>query len=134
MEKTFGELTREEKLTLLTAWVDEAPVEFKIPGDAIWRTTKFPSWSPRFAYRIATTPDKIPWDVVDERFVCSARVPSGIIHVFKKKPRLLEISWSVTGNEYCALQQGIFTNIVPGTCDWRDSLQWRPGCEPEEVE
>ena len=45
----FGELSRDEKIELMTKWVDGAEVEINIDGD--WRSVNYPMWGSESVYR-----------------------------------------------------------------------------------
>ena len=62
--KTFGELSREEKHALFTAWMDEKTIEIRF-DDGNWHPVDLPSWVPEREYRIAPTKPSIDWAEVD---------------------------------------------------------------------
>lgn len=51
--RKFGELSREEKINLLTAWVDGASIETYSDFSESWRPIPMPIFMPDVKYRIS---------------------------------------------------------------------------------
>jgi hypothetical protein len=50
--KTFGKMTREEKIALLTAWVDGREIESYSGSSGVWVFSRNPSWYSDCMYRV----------------------------------------------------------------------------------
>ena len=131
--KPFGELSRDEKLALMTAWVDGKQIEYynyrckwAEPVDCR------PTWHHNNIYRIKPdTPDSIDWSHVSPEYKWMARNPCGLAQLFRDKPWVDPSceSWMVeeyyhnTRRGQCA---SVFSSYQQGTVDWKDSLVERP--------
>lgn len=140
--KPFGELSRDEKLALMTAWVDGEFIEWRAAGWKTWKFTTEPNWQLHHAYRIAPKPVVKPslnWDHVAPEYVSLVVDEDGAGWLYTKPPR--------ASGEGFIYQQGrgwgtayAFTSFNPGSFvpnkngiveNWQDSLVYRPGFEPE---
>jgi hypothetical protein len=119
--KTFGELSREEKIELFSAWVDGKPIEYYSNKNVGWVATTPPSWSKDFYYRVKVTQDYIDWDQVQPQYKWMARSCSGNTYLYKVKPELMYDCWgaSLRTEEIVKVTQ---SSYIQGTTDWKDSL------------
>jgi len=136
--KPFGELSREEKLELLTAWVDGKTIEFFSRVKEQWEKIAAPSWVENSQYRIALTPDSIDWSHVSPDLKYIARDLNGEVWIYNHKPKLDRSSnrW-LSDADIIASNYGrkilwderhgcVFSSYVRGTVYWKDSLVERP--------
>jgi len=112
-------------IEVMQAYVDGHPVESMTEYSA-WQINPNPLWDFSLAnYRIAKTPDTINWDHVAPEFKYMARDEDGTVFLYEVKPERLRGYWR---NGYKALAIS-HSSYRRGTCDWKDSLVIRPGCE-----
>lgn len=118
--KPFGELDRETKIALFTAWVDGAQIEYD------WGA--FPTLSTGFqahyTYRVASTKPSIDWSHVAPQFKWMATDCDGDTWLYDDQPEILGKIWVYNGS-HC-IEVDAFASFTPGTCDWKDSLVQRP--------
>jgi hypothetical protein len=139
----FSELSREEKLELITAWVDGSVIEaYSAFGE--WRAvpTGFAWWGTSI-FRIAPKPvvkPSINWDHVSEKFVALAVDEDGTWVLYSGAPVADRDSFAYFGERALAVN---FASFIPGSFipskdgvveNWRDSLVFRPGYEPKGKE
>ena len=120
--KTFGEMSREEKLELLAAWVDGKKVEY-LSSYSGWQTCEKPTWEVAVSFRVkSVVQDSINWSHVREDFKYMARDEDGRVFLYKALPYRSETVWSFLGYQAA----GIFSSYKRGDTDWKDSLVCRP--------
>jgi len=99
------------------------------------------NWNSNTVYRVApNTKDSINWDHVANEFICMARDDNGKVYAYTNKPNCGDKVWSEPGDiDSCAgvdilasYRVDILASYKRGTCDWKDSLVFRPGHEPKE--
>jgi hypothetical protein len=129
--KAFSDLSRNERLELLTAWVDGKEIELNNTYfDGKWNTCSNPQWSPYVAYRVkpvALTKPSINWEHVHKDYKWMATDKSGETYVFTEIPTMngLHGYWdSPQDSPFCGV--GALASFVSGTCNWVDSLTERP--------
>lgn len=117
-------------IEVMQAYVDGERVESRLDRSwADWEKVEFPEWNfPNVYYRIAKTPDTINWDHVAPEFKYMARGENGFGYLYNHKPILLENTWEWIEGTKIAKPE-LFSSYRRGTCDWKDSLVIRPGCE-----
>ena len=71
----------------------------------------------------AVTKPSIDWSHVSEDFQYLAMDSGGLHHLFAEKPEPIVVEWT-THALYIYAEH--FASLIPGTCDWRDSLVKRP--------
>lgn len=120
--KTFGELTREEKIQLFTAWVDGSELESKFSEKDEWTQNDSPSWSLKVRYRIKPTKPSINWDHVHSDYNWLATDKDGNSFLSPQKPQLTENYWMSAFRKSAK----IFASFKPGTCAWEESPVERP--------
>lgn len=103
-----------------------------------WLTNGFqpivkPHWHADVVYRVAPpTKDTINWDHVADEFICMARDADGETCVYKKEPRQGFNFWYTSSRvPNSGLNAHGYASYKRGTCDWKDSLVFRPGHEPK---
>jgi len=109
------------------------PYEFWYEYDGSWPTIYNPSWFRTYIYRVAPgTKDTINWDHVADQFICMARDADGLAYAYTSKPKIgctdVVGCWR-WGGDYAGVH--VVASYKPGTCDWKDSLVFRPGHEPK---
>ncbi len=118
IDRPFGELDRETKIALLTAWVDGAQIE---RGGRIFDP---PMWDKYYTYRVAATKPSIDWSHVAPQFKWMATSKSGLTWLSEADPYLGQAMWC-TNTGRC-INADAFASFRAGTCDWKDSLVQRP--------
>lgn len=73
------------------------------------------------------TKDTINWDHVADKFICMARDEPGFGWVYTQPPKKVDSTWWGGG----VRRADTFASYKRGTCDWKDSLVFRPGHEPK---
>jgi len=121
--KTFGELTRDEKIALFTAWVDDKTIEYHCKTK--WLSNDRPAWHEASLYRIAVTPNTINWDHVAPEFVAMATDWIGT-YLYRGVPTFSEggEAWRLHGSD--AADALPFASFRRGTVAPADSLVLRP--------
>lgn len=121
--KTFGELTKQEKLDLFEAWLDGGTIQFNKVGD--WQNTDFPYWLPEMYYRVKPTKPSINWDHVSNNLNYLIRDNNTHV-VCQNEPTFDGRTWK--GYSYY-IPASAYKSFKPGTCKPEDSLVIRPGYE-----
>jgi len=125
IDKPFGDLDRETKIALFTAWVDGDGLEHYSSMIGDWVNSSVPSWGRSIRYRkAAPTEPSIDWDHVAPQFKWMATDDSGTTMLYEEKPRLSRTEWEWAGGD-CANITAL-ASFRAGTCDWKDSLVQRP--------
>lgn len=119
IDKPFGELDRETKIALFTAWVDGAQIELDPRG-----TICDPMWARTCVYRVAQTKPSIDWSHVDKQFKWLAADEDDKTYLYSCCPQRTTGQWIGDGTG-CGLAT-TFASFRPGNCDWCDSLVRRP--------
>lgn len=129
IEKPFGLLSK-KKQTALKAYYEAGGAVQLYMGDCIWVAVEKALWHEDCCYRAKPaepTKPKIPWDILADELICAARDEYGLIFAYTEDPLLITEYWWTEARH----QKLSFLKIDPGTCDWKDSLVYRPGHEPE---
>lgn len=116
IDKPFGELDRETKIALFSAWVDGVQITCNGLVDN-------PSWRQGYTYCVAVTKPSIDWDHVAPQFKWMATEHGGGTWLHENEPECAFNGWASYGHY---LPADFFASFTPGTCDWRDSLVQRP--------
>lgn len=126
--KTFGELSREEKLALFEAWLDGKAIQYYLHSR--WNDLDRrvgPSWSFSSNYRVKPSKPSINWDHVAPEWKYMATDRDGLSFLFKSKPKITgSCDWD---DDHPCIITDFFSSFKPGNCDWEDSLVCRPGYE-----
>ena len=77
MDKTFGELTKDEKKALMGAWVDGETIEYFSEAFGEWKETAGPCWVRTAKYRIKPKPPVVKTHVA---YGSTYSQPSGAIY------------------------------------------------------
>ena len=96
-----------------------------------WYFIVEPSWARDKIYRVASAKDTINWDDVADEFICMARDLSGRVYFYNIIPRPAQTVWQAKHTPVKISGASAFKSYKRGTCDWRDSLVFRPGHEPK---
>ena len=110
------------------------PYEYWGFSAAEWLISKRPRWATGIIYRVAPgTKDSINWDHVSGKFICMARDANGWAYVYTAKPKTAHYSviWICDGDDAFPAIVDAVASYKRGTCDWKDSLVFRPGHEPK---
>ena len=124
--KPFGQLSREEKLELMTAWGDGKQMEVNLWGDR-WQETD-PVWVNTCIYRVAPPlPIKatIPWEHIKPEYKWAAMDGCGHWYCYKKKPETGNQGWFCEG---LGINRGHIKVVAfpEGNMPWDKSLVERP--------
>lgn len=124
--KPFGQLSREEKLELLTAWLDGKQMQVD-SGDGRWLNVE-PAWGAGSNYRVAPPlPIKatIPWEHIKPEYKWAAMDECGYWYCYKKKPETGIYGWFCKG---LGVGSGSMKAVAfpEGNMPWDQSLVERP--------
>ena len=128
--KTFGELTKQEKMELFEAWLGGSIIECLSKDEASWELLYNPSWYTDTSYRIKPAKPSIIWDHVSDKFnyLLGTRTDKGALCTIK--PNSIGSGWQISG---VFVEASTFSSFKPSTCKPEDSLVVRPGyIEPSE--
>jgi len=120
--KMFGRLSREEKIDLITHWVDGGVVEEKMQYGG-WTVLSPPLWGDDSYYRKVLEKPSIDWDVVSDKFNFMATDAGGFTYLYIEKPVKQDDCWY---HHMDYAQVDGFASFKAGDCDWKDSLVERP--------
>ena len=124
MNKTFGELSIDEKLELHRAFYEEKPVQYWVPGHAEWETKFSSEFNDHLVYRIAPEPETdidLPWHVISPEYQWAARDADGAVWAYEEEPSMGFDVWFGRNVQYCN-----FLIHKPGNKPWNQSLIKRP--------
>lgn len=120
----FGDMTRDEKLALFTAWIDGQTIECTPHESALWSVIVHPNWLEDVHYRVSITPDTVDWSHVAPQFKFMARDQNDRVFLYEKRPDLETVGWYERLGDIA--MAGAFASYKQGTVDWKDSLVERP--------
>lgn len=131
IEVPFGQLDRETKIALFLAWLDGGEIQ-SLSRQTDWVGTSHPSWVALCRYRLKpepVTPDSIDWGHVADRFICMARDRNGHAILCSNAVAHENGQWVIADAlaDIEIADAVAFASYRRGTCDWSDSLVWRPG-------
>ena len=133
IEKPFKFLSKKKQAGLVAHFDAGGEIEL-LWGDGSWRKCISPHWDDGDRYRAKPVPlakPQIPWDVIADEWICAARDADGMTFFYDNVPEIGLWSCEWVGGASNADTSAI--KFDAGTCDWKDSLVWRPGHEPEGV-
>lgn len=124
MDKTFGELSIDEKLELHRAMYEGKSVQYFNVHVDLWMAKTSHSFSDDYIYRIAPEPEtdiELPWHVISPEYQWAARDAYGDVWMYEEKPSLKIDMWFEENARYCR-------HIIhkPGNKPWDQSLIKRP--------
>lgn len=122
--KTFGELSKEEKLELIEAYLNGEVIEFR---RAHWELKDRYNGDLKFytdnVYRIAPRQDEINWDHVNNlNFM--ARGADGKAHLYEREPDFYPGEYWMSSGVVVGADN--FSSYKRGTTEAKDSLVRRP--------
>ena len=123
MNKTFGELSIDEKLELHRAFYEGKPVQYWAVDHVGWETKFSSQFADTLVYRIAPEPEtdiELPWHVISPEYKWAARDADGAVWVYEEEPFPKFDIWCGAGKT-CR-------HIIhkPGNKPWDQSLIKRP--------
>lgn len=124
--KTFGELSKEEKLALFEAWLEGAQIQIYNTEDECFVDIVYAIWSEGVCYRIKPDLGEMPsidWSHVHPDYKWLAVGNSGKVFLYKEKPEVAGNYWS-TDTEYA--EACAFASYKRGNAAWDKSLVKRP--------
>ena len=129
MNKTFGELSIDEKLELHRAMYEGKPVQYWVDDHERWETKCTSQFHDNLVYRIAPEPEtdiELPWHVISPEYRWAARDESGDIYVYESEPFVSNALrlWVGDDAKYC--NHLIHLIHKPGNKPWDQSLIKRP--------
>jgi hypothetical protein len=121
----FGLLPPETQQAL-REW--KGPVQFYSTRGEWLTTAGKPYFDFHMAYRakpLPLTKPSINWDHVSKEWNWLARDQNESMWLFTQKPYIGEYCWKAkAGDNY--IKTYMFSSVISGTCDWKDSLVERP--------
>lgn len=124
--KPFGQLSRGEKLKLLTAWVDGEGIEYKSDSSENWVLCIIdPLWNANHSYRIAPKKIELPWHLILPQYKWAAMDEDGSWYAFMGKPEVDADYLDKWVNKTLNYAQLILIIDHQGL-DWKDTLTKRP--------
>lgn len=125
--KPFGELSKEEKMKLIEAWVDGKEIEFYCAyyEKPTWKNISYPNWYHANHYRVKCTQDFIDWDHVDEEYNYMARDKDGRAWLYVNEPHISysQKYWVIDGS---FAKASAFTSYKQNDAPWQESVVKRP--------
>lgn len=126
MDKTFGELSIDEKLELHRAMYEGKKLQYWSVDQLTWETKYTSQFNDYLMYRIAPEPEtdiELPWHVISPEYQWAARDPDGAIYVFTSEPFIDYPCewWDGDNPQNC----NVFI-YKPGNKPWEQSLIKRP--------
>jgi hypothetical protein len=131
IKKPFGMLGKKTQARLRALPAADGAVQgYSTGGD--WSVLSHPAWVTYHTYRQSPTwvpkpafhPMSMPWDAIDDRWVCAARDKNGRVYLYARRPTLRKYCWNAAQD----LSSTDALKFNPGTTPWDQSLVWRPGC------
>ena len=113
-------------LPFIQALTEGKKVECRFIGMDRWATIKNVNFDIHYQYRIAETKDSLNWDHVSDDFICHARNEDGGVRLFEEKPTI-DPEWGHWVSISSEVSADGFSSLTIGTCDWTESLVFRPG-------
>lgn len=126
-----------EKIEVMTAWADGAPIEFRhshaadvVPWARVNPDVE-PSWAwDHFEFRVADPeppqPDVIPWGAIHEQYRFAFRDPDGRIFVTRTRPDLIAETSGGWGLRSPGVRLDNIVSVKAGGLHWAKTLQERP--------
>ena len=125
MDKTFGELSIDEKLELHRSMYEGRPVQYWAVGCGMWRTKFSSEFNDHLVYRTTPEPEtdiELPWHVISPEYKWAAKDADGFVWVYEEEPSLGFDVWRSHGWS-CTCKNLIHK---PGNKPWEQSLIKRP--------
>lgn len=124
MEKTFGELSIDEKLELHRAMYEGKKLQYWSVDQLMWETKLSIQFAYSLVYRIAPEPEsdiELPWHVISPEYQWAARDANGAVWVYAEKPSMRFGMWTGVYAQDC-------NHLIhkPGNKPWDQSLVKRP--------
>lgn len=130
--KTFGEMSKEEQLTLFVAWQEGKEIE--VCASSQWYKVQ----KDRFAffvtnaYRIAAPKPFFDFSPFNEKWKWVAKCKGGAVYLYKNKPVKTGINWGEMSG-YVQIREDTYppciTNLFDPSIPWQESLVAREGVE-----
>lgn len=124
--KRFGQLSREEKLELMAAWIDGKDIEFYRKSPHEWIGCEDPLWESVVAYRIKPEPVEMPsidWSHVHPDYKWLAVDENDSPHLFTEEPEKCRCCWD---SDFGGAGTWMFSSYKRGNVAWDKSLVKRP--------
>lgn len=132
-------------IEVMQAFVDGEKIEISATdaADNRWFGARQPLWNwHQFDYRIAPKPNTKPsidWGPISPKLICLAQDENRKGYLYSYPPVVRDQidgdcrlgCWLTGKAEELIVAADIFISYKPGTCDWKDSLVYRPGYEPK---
>lgn len=123
LDLTFCELSRDQKIGLLTAWLDGKKIEYFSVNNN-WKEVGQPAWQNPTKYRVASTKPQIDWSHVSLKWKWLAMDKNGEHWLYDDKPQQSSAYWHGSLN---VSTTECLASLIHGTCDWKESLIGRNG-------
>lgn len=113
-------------IEVMQAYVEGKKIQYA-PCGGRWREADDPSWDwIGMDYRVKpVSKPSINWDHVHPDYNWMATDADGSTYLYKEEPFLMvrDARWTMGGDWENAT---IFVSLIPGDCDWKESLVQRP--------
>lgn len=126
MDKTFSELSIDEKLELHRAMYEGKKLQYWSVDQLTWENKASSQFSDMLVYRIAPEPETdidLPWHVISLEYQWAARDACGYTYMYASKPSIDDRNqmWNGNNPQHCH-------HIIhkPGNKPWDQSLIKRP--------
>lgn len=136
-DKTFGEMSIEEKLEIFHLQLLGIPLQWKDRESNTWffvgnkpNPISFHS-NPEHCYRKAPLVMGLPWGSLDDKWKWAAKDRGGEIFLYASKPSLGADVWTYRGNDYFLIFDPLDARVSllktpPTEVHWKYSLEERP--------
>lgn len=122
--KRFTELTREEQLEILTAWLDGKVERYNHYYEK-WLPELSEAFFANSRYRIKPTTLNINWSVIDKKWNFAAMDENGEIYLYELEPACDSFCWMYVDYTDSVEITNIFPDIDKDV-NWETSLTERP--------
>lgn len=124
MNKTFGELSIDEKLELHRDFYEGRVVQCFNDHFGVWMNKYGSEFDDSLIYRIKPEPEtdiELPWHVISPEYQWAARDANGAVWVYAEKPSMRFDMWTGVYAQDC-------NHLIhkPGNKPWDQSLVKRP--------
>lgn len=125
----FGELPREDRLALITAWLDGRRMTVSGASPVLFSFAPNPVWYDHNIYRaepLPLTPASFDFVGLALKWQWCAADQGGTVWIYTGKPVMWSDSWRPSPGDAARRIDGLFTSYIRGTVPWQETLIERP--------